>query len=100
MCKAISALATGALLLALLATAAAAAPAIFTGTERDDRITGTDDAAGDVIRALDGRDTVDARGGRDLVVGGPGDDGGMDGPALYGDSPTTRRTPPWTGTTP
>ncbi len=87
MSKAISALATGALLLALLATAAAAAPAIFTGTERDDRITGTDAAAGDAVAALGGRDTVDARGGSDLVLGGPGDDGGMDGPALFGDSP-------------
>ena len=48
---------------------------------------GTDAATGDTVAALGGRDTVDARGEQDLVFGGPDDDGGMDGPALYGDSP-------------
>src|SRR5918999_1771025 len=83
--KALLVLVTGALLLALFAGAAAAR--VFIGTNGDDDMTGTDYPAGDVIRTLDGRDTVDARGGDDIVDGGRGSDGGMDGPALFADSP-------------
>jgi len=43
-------------------------------------------AAGDTIEALGRRDPADARGGPDLMAGGPEDDGGMDGLAAPGDS--------------
>ncbi len=84
-------LAVGALHVALFAgTASAGTPAIFIGTDGDDYISGTDSLAGDRIVALGGRDTVDAGGGSDLVRGGAGEDGGMDRPALFGDSPGHR----------
>lgn len=85
--KAISVLAVGALLVSLLGGTASAGAGALIGTKEDDKMVGTNAAAGDTMAALGGRDTVDARGGDDSVFGGPGDDGGMDGPALYGDSP-------------
>jgi hypothetical protein len=84
MVRAISVLAVGALLAGLLAGTAAAET--FVGANGDDNSTaGTDAAAGDAMEALVGGDTVDARGGQDLVARGPEDDGGMDGFALFGD---------------
>ena len=85
--KAISALAVGAVLVTLFGGTASAGPGVLIGTNGNDKMVGTDAAAGDTMAALGGRDTADARGGQDLVFGGPGDDGGMDGQALYGDSP-------------
>ena len=85
--KAISVLAVGAVLVVLFGVPASAGAGRLIGTPGDDKMAGTDAAAGDTMAALGGRDTVDARGGQDSVFGGPGDDGGMDGPSLYGDSP-------------
>ena len=80
-------LAGGALLVTLLRGTASAGAGVLIGTKGDDKMVGTDAAAGDTMAALGGRDTVDARRGQDSVFGGPGDDGGMDGPSLYGDPP-------------
>ncbi len=99
MVRAISVLAVGALLAGLLAGTAAAET--FVGANGDDNSTvGTDAAAGDAMEALVGGDTVDARGGQDLVARGPEDDGGWTAPPSSAISPATGGTSRWTGTAP
>ena len=85
MARAISVIVIGALLASLFAGTAAAEA--FVGANGDDGMVGTDDAAGATTEAPGRRGIVGAHGVRDLVAGGPEDDGGMDGPALPDDSP-------------
>lgn len=81
MARAISVFAIGALLASLFVGTAEA----LVDANADEGMVATA-AAGDTIGAPGRHGTADARGGRDLMAGGPEDDGGMDGLAAPSDS--------------